>query len=544
MRAAIGPAGLGLAGQEPVDSARRKGIDTDTPGGASSVARHAGALIMMTDGPSRYKHVLALNPYFGTSTAAMGVFPPTGLEYIAAGMKDHVGKITLLDLRYEKAFQNAETLSAFIREEIDLLCISIQWAGQFPDVCEFISRLPAEVPTIVGGYKATLEVEAIFERCPNVDMVGRGEGEEIVRQVVDGVPPGEILGLSYRENGSVVHNPNHELPDIAGLAFPDRSLRRHEYYYRQHGMRLSHRTFDTVLTTRGCPFKCKFCTFSLNPLGQKRQYTERPLESVIEELKSVTADIVLFSDDNIFTNPKRAEQLCDLIIANGLQKTYIVQARIDVARHRRLLEKAQQAGFKVFLLGIESPDDRILTQLQKGITQKEIRESLAILGQYDFYLHGYFIYGNIGETEQEMLYIPQFAKEIGLDSISFQKLRVEKFSPLKEIVDATPGYYYEGIGKAVYSDRYGLKELKQIRNRIRSTFYNAPQLLRIAKKARRIGLVDGRDAATILVRLPLLAYRLARHSAAKDKRKRAANQNQPLSPPEPTTTGNLALENS
>ena len=220
-------------------------------------------------------------------------------------------------------------------------------------------------------------------------------------------------------------------------------------------VRLSRHTFDTVLTTRGCPFKCKFCTFSLNPLGQKREYTERPLESVIEELKTITADIVLFSDDNLFTNPKRAEQLCDLIIENGIKKDFVVQARIDIAKRRPLLDKLQKAGFKVFLLGVESPHDRILTQLQKGITQKEIREAFAILTQYDFYLHGYFIYGNIGESEEEMLYIPKFAQEIGLDSISFQKLRVEKFSPLKEVVESTPGYYYTRIGGHVYSDRYG-----------------------------------------------------------------------------------------
>jgi magnesium-protoporphyrin IX monomethyl ester (oxidative) cyclase len=484
---------------------------------------------------------LALNPYFGTSTAAMGVFPPTGLEYIVASMKDHVGRITLLDLRYEKALQDAKALSAFIRSEIDLLCISIQWDGQFEAVCDFISQLPVEVTTIVGGYKATLEVEELFEQCPNIDMVGRGEGEEIIQQVVDGVPRGEILGLSYRDGDEVVHNPNHQLPDIAQLAFPDRSLRRHEYYFRQYGMRLSHRTFDTVLTTRGCPFKCKFCTFSLNPLGQKREYTERPLESVIEELKTITADIVLFSDDNMFTNPKRAEELCDLIIANGLQKIYIVQARVDVVRHRRLLDKAQQAGFKVFLLGVESPHDHILKQLQKGITQKQIRESLAILNQYDFYLHGYFIYGNIGETEEEMLYISKFAKEIGLDSITFQKLRVEKYSPLQEIVDAAPGYYYDGTGKAVFSDRYGPKKLKQIRNRIRSDFYDVPQLLSIAKKARRIGLIDGRDGMTILSRLPLYGIKVAQRGAKKRKAKR----NRVLAvPAKAKTAREMAVKNS
>lgn len=469
---------------------------------------------------TRYRHALMLNPCFGDSTAAMGVFPPTGLEYIAASLKGLVDKITFLDLRYTKKYQNPQVLSRFIREQIDLLCIGIQWDARFEGLCDFISQLPAEITTVVGGRKATEEVEYLFGRCPNIDMIVRGEGEEIIQQIAKGVPHAEIRGLSYRLNGSVVHNENHELPDLTHIAFPDRSLRGHDYYWSQHGVRLSRHTFDTVLTTRGCPFKCKFCTFSLNPLGQKREYTERPIESVIEELKTVTADVVLFSDDNLFTNPKRAEQLCDLIIANGIKKKFVVQARIDIARRRPLLDKLQQAGFKVFLLGVESPHDRILTNFQKGITQKEIRESLAILTQYDFYLHGYFIYGNIGETEEEMLYIPKFAREIGLDSISFQKLRVEKFSPFKEIVEATPGYYYTRIGGHVYSDKYGPKELKRIRNRIRADFYNVRQLLRIAAKARRIGLVTGWDVAGSLIRLPLVLPAMIRSRMARKNRKK------------------------
>jgi len=75
----------------------------------------------------KYKHVLALNPYFGDDTAIMGLFPPTGLEYIIASMKNLVGKITFLDLRDEKAYQDPKKLSEFIRRaEIDLLCIIIR----------------------------------------------------------------------------------------------------------------------------------------------------------------------------------------------------------------------------------------------------------------------------------------------------------------------------------------------------------------------------------------------------------------------------------
>ncbi len=476
-----------------------------------------------------YKHVLALDPYFGNGTAPLGIFPPTGLEYIIASMKDLVGKVTLLDLRSEKAFHDPKKLSEFIRAEIDLLLISIGWETKFEEVCDFVSQLPPEVTTIVGGFKATLEVDYLFKRCPNISMVVRGEGEEVIRQIVQGVPHRDILGLSYRANGCVIHNSNQVLPDIRNLPFPDRSLRRHDYHIVQEGARLSSHSFDTILTARGCPFKCKFCTFSLNPLGQKRSYTERPVESIIEELKTITADIVLFSDDNFCTNPKRSEKLCDLIIENNIKKTFLIQTRIDIARYPGLLDKAWKAGFRIFLIGIESPHDRILEVMQKGITRQQIRDAFAVLNKYDFFLHGYFIYVNIGETEDEMLYIPKFAKELKLDSISFQKLRVEKFSPLKEVVEATPGYHYERIGGPVYSDRYGLKELKRIRNRIRSAFYNLPQVLHIVGKARRLGLFRWKDLMVALPNLPRLIYGLV--TKKKRKKKHVFSLNETIKKP-------------
>lgn len=456
----------------------------------------------------KYKHALALNPYFRDSTATMGIFPPTGLEYIATNMKAHVGKVTLLDLRYDRKFQQLETLSDFIRGEIDLLCISINWSTQFNAICRFIGKLPRDVTTVVGGHKATEEVEVLFERCPNIDLIVRGEGEDTIREIVQGVPNQDILGLSFRQGEKIVNNECRPFPDIDHVPFPDRSLRRHDYHWIQNGIRMANQTFDTVLTSRGCPYHCKFCTFNLNPLGQKREYTERSLESVVEELKAVTAEVVMFSDDNFFTNPKRSEKLCDLIIANGIKKKFVIQTRIEIARHEALLKKAAKAGFKVFLVGIESPHDKILKLFNKGFNRQKIRDAFKVLNKYDFYIHGYFIYGNIGETEEEMIYIARFARELRLDSITFQKLRIEKFSPLQEIAEKTPGYYYNSVGGPLYSEQYGLEDLKRIRNKIRSRFYSLGQVLRILRKVNRIGLFPRGDLLRLPLKVPRIMFRL------------------------------------
>jgi len=465
----------------------------------------------------KYNHALALYPYFRDSTSIVGLFPPTGIEYIATSMKDLVGKVTLLDLRHEKEFQDINNLRDFVKKEIDLLCISIIWSYGFKEICELISKLPNEIPIVVGGYKATEEVEYLFEKCPNIDVIVRGEGEETIKELVKGVPYKDIPGISYRENGKIVHNKNRPLTDVNTIPFPDRSLRRIIYHFVSHGIKITNLTFDTILTTRGCPYKCKFCTFSLNPLGQKREYIERSLESVIEELKTISADIVLFSDDNFFTNPKRSEKLCDLIIENNIKKRFIVQTRIEITRQPQLLEKAEKAGFKLFLVGIESPHDRILKQIQKGFTQQKIREAFKVFNKYNFYIHGYFIYGNIGETEDEMVYIAEFAKDLKLDSITFQKLRIEKYSPLTELVAKIPGYHYDELGGPLYSDQYTLEKLKKIRDRIKFSFYNMRQIKNIIKKAYKIGLLTTPDFILFLFSLPKLIFKMIKREIQKKK---------------------------
>ncbi|MFA5345429.1 MAG: radical SAM protein [Candidatus Omnitrophota bacterium] len=427
----------------------------------------------------RYNHALFLNPYIESSAnSTMMLFPPTGLEYVATSAKGLVNKLTLMDLRHEPELSDPDKLIAFISSQIDILCVSIGWDRQLDEICQMLNRVPEKITLVVGGYKATEKVEELFQKCPTIDIIVRGEGEETIREVLKGEPLENILGISYRENGSVKHNPNRPLPGVDMLGSPDRALRRTEYSFALNGIKVADISFDSVLSARGCPFNCKFCTFSLNPLGQKRNYSARSVISVVDEIQSLKAGVIILSDDDFFADPKRAEEICDLIIARKLKKRFMAQARIDIAKHPRLLGKMVKAGFKALLIGIESPHNWILKQLNKGFNQEAIRKYFKVLKKYPIFYNGYFIYGNIGETEKEMLYIGQFAKEIGVDSIACNKLRIEKFSPLKELAEKTPGYHVTARGE-LYSDAYSHAALKKIGRRIKFSFYTPSRYLKI-----------------------------------------------------------------
>lgn len=437
----------------------------------------------------------------------MRLFPPTGLEYVATSAKDLVEKLTILDLRNEEDLSSPAKLVDFIQKEIDIICVGITWDYQFKEVCDLLNQMPDNIPLIVGGYKATEQVDELFKACPNIDIIVRGEGEEVIKDILNDVPRESILGISYRANGSVVHNKNRPLVDVESIASPDRSLRRYQYQMKLRGVKLTSYIFDTILSARGCPYDCKFCTFSLNPLGQKRTYSSRSAESVVEEIENISADVILFNDDNFATNVKKAEKICDLIIERKIKKHFLAQARIELSKSPALLEKMVKAGFKMLTLGIESPHDRILAQLDKGFNSDTVRKSLAVFKKYPIFYIGYFIYGNIGETEDEMLYIPKFAKEIGIDSIIFNNLRIDKFSPLREVLEKTPGYHLTHKNR-LYSDAYSHGDLKKIRKKIQFSFYTPIRFLKIAWKLFALRLFTFREIAAFFVAVPFLMKKI------------------------------------
>lgn len=468
-----------------------------------------------------YKHALCLHPYLKDSQSGslgIAVFPPIGLEYVASALKPCVEKITYVDLRMAGPLRDLDKLRKFISEEVDLLCVSVNWEYFFEEVCDIINSLPSDVFTVVGGQQASLYVEEVFKKCPGVDVIVRGEGEETIAEIANGIPIEDVLGISYRNGEGLVHNEIRPSTDVDSYKYPDRSLRPHSYHFNLGGFAHRSEEFDIILTARGCPYNCKFCTFSLNPWTNKRRYSARSIDSVIEEIKGLSASVILIADENFFVNPKRAKEICDRLIEEKLDKRFVVQSRIEIHQHPEVLESAYKAGIRMILFGIESPTDRILEQLNKGFDTATVRRAFKTLRKFPFYYHGYFIYGNFTETEEEMMQIPVFAKELGLDSIAYQKLRIERYSPLQEIAETTPGYYV-GDDRIVYQEGLGRPYLKRISKQITRKFYTPPQLYRTAKKLFSTGIVRKESFLPLLLSVPIvLLYGLKRRTTKLAKK--------------------------
>lgn len=456
-----------------------------------------------------FKNVVAIYPYY-YEVPVYEFFPPLGLEYVVAAVEDLLEDVCVVDLRYEEDFEGVVGGGA------DLFCVSVNWPYEFDSVCEVIRSLPAEATTVVGGKFATENVEELFARCPNVDVIVRGDGEETFREFVRAGSPANVDGLSYRDDGRVVHNANRRLADVSDTLYPNRRRRRYRYKisYQKVGLGYS---FDSLVSSQGCPFNCKFCSFKMNPLGQKRDWSARSPASVLAELKEIDARVVAFVDDNFFADIKRVEEICDLIIEAKLNKIFLANARISVADHPDILKKMYRAGFRLLMIGLESAQDKSLKQLNKGFKTADVRKAFAVLRESKMLTNGYFIVGLMGETEEEMLQVVPFAREIGIDLISPNRLRYEKYSGLARLVDESDDYYV-GEGNRVFSTWYGPADINRIVKRISSGFFDRRQMWAVARKGLRIGFPGWLFYLHLIFGLPRIISRAKR----RRKRLRAA----------------------
>ena len=423
----------------------------------------------------KYKNVLCIYPY-KQELKTVGFLPPIGLEYIASAIEDIVKTIKVIDFRFEK-----KPLLSFIDENTDLVLISHNWGVEEDFLKEITNSIPEKITVIVGGRHATEHVEELLLYIPRIDGIVRGDGEEITREIVTkGLLP-DIDGLSFRSNSEIVHNRNRRLGPVRSDSYPNRKLRRYKYMVSLDEF-TSDIQVDVMLGSKGCPHNCKFCDFKFNPLGEKRKWSVRTPESVVSEMKTIEADVIIFVDDIFTADMDWVERLCDLLVSEGINKKYLINARLEVAKRPDVLKKMYEAGFMAFFLGIESAHDKTLASMNKGFTTAKVREYFEVLRQFNFIYHCYFIIGNIGENREEMLDIIKFSHELGVDTLGLSVLRATKYSPLKEMLRNYDNYHIEeGSGK-VYSDMLSVDDLQQIRRDVNNSFFTITTILRVLRK--------------------------------------------------------------
>ncbi|MCK4369734.1 MAG: B12-binding domain-containing radical SAM protein [Candidatus Lokiarchaeota archaeon] len=379
----------------------------------------------------KIQRVALVNPNFITkSITDKFTIPALGLEYIAANILDLV-KVKIIDAKVRNLDlkQIMEEINEFSPDIVGISCC-------FTIGINFALRIAKEsknqgYSVVLGGWHPSFTYSEVI-KYSFVDVIVRGEGEITFREIVKNKNLNEIKGISFKDNGNIVNNPDRPLiRDLNKLPFPARKLRNNRAYFQIFQMPI-----DVIETSRGCPFNCTFCNIHLFYRGT---YRTKSTERVIQELKIIssqnTCKNVLIVDDNFTANMKRVEEICDLIIAEDIKLDLICQSRIDVIKKNpNVIKKMSKAGFWLFFLGIESFNQKSLNEMEKKVQFRDIVEAIRILHDNDIVIIGSLLIGSsLNEEEKDTDLMIKMVKKLGVDF------------PLYSIMTPLPGTKFRDI---------------------------------------------------------------------------------------------------
>ncbi|NLX58868.1 MAG: radical SAM protein [Phycisphaerae bacterium] len=439
-----------------------------------------------------WKRVLCLYPYAPDKKSeqmygGMAIINPIGLEVVATAAARHA-EVMVVDLRLE-----TEPLDRLIADfRPDLIAVSINW-GRDEYIDAVVRALPADTTLLVGGLHPTRYPDEYLDAYPQMDMLSFGYGEKTMAELLVAGSPENVPGLWYRQRpkafppqaravmpeatgAELVRNECRYDVDVSSFHV-NRSLRRYKYPW----MNLKG---DNIATSIGCPMVCAFCGWRTNIYGEPQKWIPRPAEDVVDEIAETDADVVHIVDANFAHDPERVERICDLLIERDIRRLFACEIRVNALSHSpELVRKMEQAGFFMFMVGVESTSDEYLKQMKKGYTVKMCRAAFENLRRTHILTLGNFIIGMPGQSREDMLYVARYARELGLDFISPNKLYAYPNSAFHEWVMQHPGYHIEGRRHYVVSDTMDLKKMKRIQRKIYFRFFTPSHIWRFYRKA-------------------------------------------------------------
>jgi len=332
---------------------------------------------------------------------------PMGLAYIAA---------VLLKEGYDVSIYNQDLhhypeshLEHYMEEnEFDVMGLSFI-AGYYPyrkalKISEAVNRLKKRPVYIIGGHGPTPEPEFFMDRT-GADAIVMGEGDETIIELLDAIrnkkPFKDIKGIAYREGRKCIVNERRPLmKDIDTIPFPAYQLFPMEYYRLLRMPNCSSSDFIVpMISGRGCTFKCNFC------YRMDTGFRPRSNESIIEEIKMLKKDYgvtyVGFGDELLMSSKKRTISLCEDFIKYKLDIKWECNGRLNFAK-KDVLSMMKKAGCVFINYGIEAFDDKILKNMNKALTTKQIVEGVEATLNEDISPGLNIIFGNIGESRETL----------------------------------------------------------------------------------------------------------------------------------------------
>jgi len=273
------------------------------------------------------------------------------------------------------------------------------------------ARNPKALIGLIGA-KVAVESEKSLAASAAVDFVCRNEFDFTIKDIADGMPLADVAGISFRNAaGEIVHNPDRTVvTDMDTLPWVTPIYKRDLDYRKYFGGYLLH-PYISFYTGRGCKSRCTFCLWPQTVGGHN--YRTRSIANVVDEVKYTMAtwpDVkeIFFDDDTLTDNAPRVEALARELGKLGV--TWSCNAKANVPR--KTLEVMKAGGLRLLLVGYESGNQQILINIKKGLRTDVARQFTKDCHELGIVIHGTFILGLPGETEETIEETIRYAKEI------------------------------------------------------------------------------------------------------------------------------------
>ena len=355
-------------------------------------------------------------PYFQPSgDNSIFRFPPLGLGYIAAYLKSHGISVDVVDCTFMSQEEAVNRIRSS-RPKIIGLQVMFSMKEKALEIAELI-RKDCEV-LVAGGPLPTVEPE---EFLSSFDVVAIGEGEqtmlELVRAVEDGTGLMSVSGIAFKEKGEVkVTSPRNFIENLDDVPFPSRELFDNQAYKSYYSKNFGYTT-TSVITSRGCPFKCDFCS---RPIFGNR-FRSRTAANVAEEVEAVRElgyERVWFADDCFTLDRKRMLNICDELVRRCTTIGWECLSRVDTV-DSEVARRMKKAGCVRVFFGIESGNEKILKIMNKHATTRQAAHAVSIFKKVGVQVGAFFIIGYPGENDETVLDTVNFASSLPLDYLSF-----------------------------------------------------------------------------------------------------------------------------
>lgn len=394
--------------------------------------------------------VLLIQPYITTDNPDTALTEPLGLLSLASYLEQNFSyevEVSILDLfalGYDQSRKRDEMYvkGTFEKDEIhkhvkrfqpDIVGISCNFTAYAQDsleVAKLIKDFSADVAVVVGGAHVTMEAENILMNYAYIDYVVRGEGEialyELVSAIKNNIGVENIRGISYKgSDGQIVHNPDRELiGDLNVLPIPQRKYIDMEKYKRINSDALQfarNNPVATIMTSRGCPFNCIFCS---TKIMWRRHWRAQSPEKVLMEIEYLVNEYgireIAIYDDQFLVDKKRVDRICEFIIEKNLNLSLSIPSGTSIwLVDGDLLKKMKKAGFYRLCFPIETGNENTLKFINKPVNLVKVRETIRLTNKLGFWTQGNFIIGFPYETKEEIMETIKYAYDSGLDYAIF-----------------------------------------------------------------------------------------------------------------------------